>query len=47
VVYEPSSTVLPNTVIEQFPRPGTYIQKGSAVDVFIAKEISSTPKQNY
>ncbi|WP_159421071.1 PASTA domain-containing protein [Candidatus Chrysopegis kryptomonas] len=47
VIYEPSSTVLPNTVIEQFPRPGFYVQKGSSVDVFVAKELSEIQKQNY
>ncbi len=46
VIYEPSADVLPNTVIEQFPRPGFYVQKGSSVDIFVAKEISER-KQNY
>jgi serine/threonine-protein kinase len=46
VIYEPSANVLPNTVIEQFPRAGFYIPKGSSVDVFVAKELP--PKeQNY
>lgn len=47
VVYEPSSTVLPNTVIEQFPRPGFFVSRGSAVDVFVAKELTEGQKQNY
>jgi len=47
VVYEPSANVLPNTVIEQFPRAGSYIQKGSSIDVFVTKELSETQKQNY
>ncbi len=47
IVYEPNPTVLPNTVIEQFPRPGSFVAKGSTVDVFVAKEFSETQKQNY
>jgi serine/threonine-protein kinase len=47
IVYEPSSTVLPNTVIEQFPRPGFFVAKGSSVDIFVAKELSEMQKQNY
>lgn len=47
VIYEPSATVLPNTVIEQFPRPGFFVARGSAVDIFVAKELSEIQKQNY
>lgn len=46
VIYEPSANVLPNTVIEQFPRAGFYVQKGSSVDVFVAKELTAK-EQNY
>ncbi len=46
VIYEPSANVLPNTVIEQFPRAGFYVQKGSSIDVFVAKELP-VKEQNY
>lgn len=47
VIYEPNSSVLPNTVIEQFPRPASFVSRGSAVDVFVAKELTEGQKQNY
>lgn len=46
VIYEPSANILPNTVIEQYPRAGFYIPKGSNVDVFVAKELT-VKEQNY
>lgn len=48
ITYEPSPSFLPNTVIEQFPRAGSFVLKGSPVDVFVAKELTEELKQqNY
>ena len=38
VNYQISSTLLPNTVLDQYPAPGNKLNSGSAVDLFITKE---------
>lgn len=36
--YQVSSTLLPNTVLDQYPAPGNKLNSGNAVDLFITKE---------
>lgn len=36
--YQISSTLLPNTVLDQYPAPGNKLNTGNAVDLFITKE---------
>jgi serine/threonine-protein kinase len=38
VTYHFSDNLLPNTVVDQFPRPGEPVQRGQAVDLFVVKE---------
>ncbi len=38
VNYQISSTLLPNTVLDQYPAPGNKLNSGNAVDLFITKE---------
>lgn len=38
VNYQISSTLLPNTVLDQYPAPGNKLNTGNAVDLFITKE---------
>ncbi len=35
--YQPSSTLLPNTVLDQYPSSGNKLNPGSAVDLFVTK----------
>lgn len=41
--YQISSTLLPNTVLDQYPAPGNKLNSGNAVDLFITKEGSVSP----
>ena len=41
VTYQVSNRYLPNTVLDQYPRPGTSAAAGSAVDLFVAQAPSS------
>lgn len=36
--YQVSNTLLPNTVLDQYPAPGNRLNSGNAVDLFITKE---------
>lgn len=36
--YQISSTLLPNTVLDQYPAPGNKLNSGNTVDLFITKE---------
>jgi len=36
--YQVSSTLLPNTVLDQYPAPGNKLNSGNSVDLFITKE---------
>lgn len=36
--YQISSTLLPNTVLDQYPAPGNKLNVGNAVDLFLTKE---------
>ncbi|RPI65394.1 MAG: PASTA domain-containing protein [Ignavibacteriales bacterium] len=38
VNYQISSTLLPNTVLDQYPAPGNKLNSGNTVDLFITKE---------
>lgn len=38
ITYQAIPDLLPNTVIEQFPRPGTFVTIGQAVDLFVAQK---------
>ena len=51
VNYQISSTLLPNTVLDQYPAPGNKLNTGNAVDLFITKEgaiaePSEAPQEN-
>ena len=35
--YQPSSTLLPNTILDQYPSSGNTLNPGSAVDLFVTK----------
>lgn len=37
VNYQPSSTLLPNTVLDQYPSSGNSLNPGNAVDLFVTK----------
>ncbi|TLY29534.1 MAG: PASTA domain-containing protein [Ignavibacteria bacterium] len=37
ITYIPSLELLPNTVVEQFPRKGELVANGQAVDVFVVQ----------
>jgi len=37
ITYQISEDLLPNTVVDQFPRPGDSVQRGKAVDLFVVK----------
>ena len=36
--YQISNTLLPNTVLDQYPAPGNQLNSGSSIDLFITKE---------
>jgi serine/threonine-protein kinase len=38
VTYQLNTELLPNTIIDQFPRPGELVTPGQAVDLFVAKK---------
>lgn len=44
--YQPSFTLLPNTVIDQYPSPGQKLKAGDKVDLFVSKD-SEPPKEIY
>jgi len=35
--YQPSSTLLPNTILDQYPSSGNSLNPGNAVDIFVTK----------
>ncbi len=39
--YQPSFSLLPNTVIDQYPSKSTIVEEGSAVDLFVTKNVST------
>ncbi|MGE5431398.1 MAG: PASTA domain-containing protein [Syntrophomonadaceae bacterium] len=39
--YQPSFSLLPNTVIDQYPSKDATVQEGAAVDLFVTKNVST------
>ena len=39
VNYQPSSTLLPNTILDQYPSSGNRLSTGDAVDLFVTKTV--------
>ncbi|MCK9425885.1 MAG: PASTA domain-containing protein [Ignavibacteriaceae bacterium] len=39
--YQPSFDLLPNTVKDQYPSPGSWLNQGDAVDLFITKNVET------
>lgn len=37
ITYQVSEDLVPNTIIDQFPRSGESVQRGQAIDLFVAK----------
>jgi serine/threonine-protein kinase len=35
--YQPSATLLPNTILDQYPSSGNSVNPGSAIDLFVTK----------
>lgn len=48
VNYQVSSTLLPNTVLDQYPRPGEFIEHGQKVDLFVSRsgDVEKPPTEN-
>jgi beta-lactam-binding protein with PASTA domain len=46
VNYQPSTGLLPNTVLDQFPRPGEFIEHGQKVDLFVTRTETKPPTEN-
>jgi serine/threonine-protein kinase len=42
--YQPSFSLLPNTVIDQYPSKGTQVQDSTSIDLFVTKNVS-TPEE--
>jgi beta-lactam-binding protein with PASTA domain len=38
ITYQPVAELLPNSIIDQFPRPGEFVLKGQAIDLFVVEE---------
>ncbi|HWP82028.1 MAG TPA: PASTA domain-containing protein [Bacteroidota bacterium] len=43
ITFQPHPDLLPNTVIEQFPRPGNFVSVGQAIDLFVAQKPEKRP----
>lgn len=39
--YQPSFSLLPNTVIDQYPGEGNLVEQGTAVDLFVTKNVDT------
>lgn len=37
ITYQPIAELLPNSIIDQFPRPGELVMKGQAIDLFVVQ----------
>jgi eukaryotic-like serine/threonine-protein kinase len=42
--YQPSFSLLPNTIIDQYPSKETLVKEGSSVDIFVTKDVE-TPEE--
>jgi beta-lactam-binding protein with PASTA domain len=45
--YQISNTLLPNTVLDQYPAPGNKLNSGNSVDLFITKEGSIEESEEF
>jgi serine/threonine-protein kinase len=45
VNYQPSSTLLPNTILDQYPSSGNRVNPGDAIDLFVTKPAEQTIPQ--
>ncbi len=45
ITYQVSPDLLPNTVIEQYPRSGDFVSIGQAIDLFVVQAGTKKPKQ--
>jgi serine/threonine-protein kinase len=45
ITYQASTNLLPNTVVDQFPRAGDSLVRGAGVDLFVVREASSKEEQ--
>lgn len=43
ITFQPHPDLLPNTVIEQFPRSGSFVAVGQAIDLFVAQKPERRP----
>ncbi len=46
ISYQESVSLLPNTVLDQYPSKGNKLNKGDAVDLFVTKPVDSQNDQN-
>jgi serine/threonine-protein kinase len=46
VSYQPSFSLLPNTVIDQYPSGGTKLNEGDKVDLFVTKNVETNDEIN-
>ncbi|MDP2302939.1 MAG: PASTA domain-containing protein [Ignavibacteria bacterium] len=46
VSYQPSFSLLPNTIIDQYPSRGTKLSEGDKVDLFVTKNVETTDEIN-
>jgi len=44
--YQPSFDILPNTVKDQYPSPGSKLNQGDAVDLFVTKNVETKDEIN-
>jgi len=42
--YQPSFSLLPNTIIDQYPSSDTFVKEGTTIDLFVTKDVD-TPKE--
>lgn len=43
--YQPSFSLLPNTIIDQYPAKDTFVKEGTSIDLFVTKDVD-TPKES-
>jgi serine/threonine-protein kinase len=42
--YQPSFSLLPNTIIDQYPSKETFVKEGTSIDIFVTKDVE-TPEE--
>jgi len=45
VNYQPSFSLLPNTVIDQYPGEGNLVEEGTAIDLFVTKNVDTPDEE--